>query len=215
VAGVPTQAATLTGQGVIVGTLQYMAPEQLEGKPPDARTDLWALGAILYEMVTGKRAFEGTSAVSLMAAILDHEPPSIASLQPLTPPALDRLVRDCLAKLPDDRPDTAHDLAKELRWLRQLSSLGQSVGVKRAAGARVTLLVASLVVAAATAGAAITFLLRPTPSPAPRLAARLSLDGQASANVRDRHFGVTADRDFPRSSVNVRECPRAIPVPSA
>ena len=117
VSAVPTQAAALTGQGVIVGTLQYMAPEQLEGKPPDARTDLWALGAILYEMVTGKRAFEGTSAVSLMSAIIEREPAPIASLQPLTPPALDRLVRQCLAKSPDDRPDTAHDVANALRWL--------------------------------------------------------------------------------------------------
>ena len=70
VSAVPTQEATLTGQGVILGTLQYMAPEQLEGKPPDARTDLWALGAIVDEMVTGKRAFEGTSPVSLMSALV-------------------------------------------------------------------------------------------------------------------------------------------------
>jgi eukaryotic-like serine/threonine-protein kinase len=121
VTAAPTRPGTLTGQGVIVGTLQYMAPEQLEGKPADARTDLWALGAMLYEMVTGKRAFEGTSAVSLMAAIMDQEPPPIATLQPLTPPALDRLVRQCFAKLPDDRPDTAHDVANELRWMRETS----------------------------------------------------------------------------------------------
>jgi len=113
----PTQTATLTGQGVIVGTLQYMAPEQLEGKSPDARTDLWALGAILYEMLTGKRAFQGTSAVSLMAAIMDQQPPPIATLQPLTPPALDRLVTRCLAKDPEARWQTALDLAAQLRWL--------------------------------------------------------------------------------------------------
>src|SRR5512139_3061156 len=116
-ASVPTQSTPLTGQGAIVGTLQYMAPEQLEAKPADARTDLWALGAILYEMVTGKRAFEGTSAVSLMAAILEREPAPIASLQPLAPPALDRLVRRCLAKSPDDRPDSAHDVALFLESL--------------------------------------------------------------------------------------------------
>ncbi|MCU0252392.1 MAG: serine/threonine-protein kinase, partial [Vicinamibacterales bacterium] len=118
----PTRTAPLTAEGTIVGTLQYMAPEQVEGKSADARTDLWALGAILYEMLTGKRAFEGSSAASLVAAILDHEPPPVASLQPLTPPALERLVRRCLAKSPDDRPDTAHDVADELRWIAQGSA---------------------------------------------------------------------------------------------
>ena len=82
----PTQSTPLTGEGAIVGTLQYMAPEQVEGKPADARTDLWALGAILYEMLTGKRAFEGTSAASLIGAIMNAEPPALATLQPLTPP---------------------------------------------------------------------------------------------------------------------------------
>src|SRR5512136_2058286 len=106
-ASAPTQSTPLTGEGMIVGTLQYMAPEQLEGKPADARTDLWAFGAILYEMLTGKRAFESTSAASLIANIMNAEPPALATLQPLVPPALDHLVRQCLEKLPDDRPDTA------------------------------------------------------------------------------------------------------------
>jgi len=114
-ASVPTQSTPLTGEGMIVGTLQYMDPEQLEGRSADARTDLWALGAILYEMVTGKRAFEGTSAASLIASILDRDPAPLSTLQPLTPPSVDRLVRRCLAKAPDDRPDTAHDVADDLR----------------------------------------------------------------------------------------------------
>ena len=120
----PAEAATITGQGAIVGTLHYMAPEQVEGRPSDARTDLWALGAIVYEMVTGKRAFEGTSAASVMSAILDREPPPLTAIQPLAPPLLDRLVRQCLAKSPDDRPDGAHDVADELRWL--VSESGRS-----------------------------------------------------------------------------------------
>ena len=116
VSAAPTQAP-LTGYGVIVGTLQYMAPEQLEGKPPDARADLWALGAILYEMVTGKRAFEGRSTATLMAAILERNPDPIASHQSIAPPALDRLVGRCLAKDPEERWQSAADVAAELRWL--------------------------------------------------------------------------------------------------
>jgi len=110
----PTHAV-VTDEGVIVGTLQYMAPEQLEGKPADAHTDIWALGAVLHEMITGRRAFEGTSPASVMGAILEREPVPLAALQPLTPPHLNRLVRRCMTKTPDDRPDTAHDVAEELR----------------------------------------------------------------------------------------------------
>jgi serine/threonine-protein kinase len=113
----PTNTAPLTGQGVILGTVEYMAPEQLEGKAADARTDMWALGAIVYEIVTGQRPFEGTSTAGLVTAILEHEPPSITSLQPLAPPALDRFVRSCLAKDPDLRLDSARAAADELRWL--------------------------------------------------------------------------------------------------
>jgi Tol biopolymer transport system component len=119
-----TRSAPLTGEGMIVGTLPYMAPEQLEGKPTDARTDLWALGAIAYEMVSGQRAFEATGAASIMGAILEREPPPLATVKPLTPPGLDRLVRRCLAKSPDDRPDTAHDLANDLRWMQEQSGVG-------------------------------------------------------------------------------------------
>jgi eukaryotic-like serine/threonine-protein kinase len=119
-ASVPTQTRPLTSEGAIVGTLQYMAPEQVEGKPADARTDLWALGAILYEMLTGKRAFEGTSAASLIGNIMNAEPPALALLQPLTPAALERLVRQCLAKAPDDRWQSAHDVALFLNSLDDL-----------------------------------------------------------------------------------------------
>jgi len=109
----------LTAEGAIVGTLQYMAPEQLEGRETDARTDIFALGTVLYEMATGQKAFKGTSQASLIAAILASEPPPISSLQPMTPPALDRLVKTCLAKDPDERWQSARDLANELKWISQ------------------------------------------------------------------------------------------------
>jgi serine/threonine-protein kinase len=113
----PTRSAPLTGEGVIVGTLQYMAPEQIENRPADPRTDVWALGGILYEMVTGKRAFEASSAAGLIGAILEREPVLPSAIQPLIPPALDRMVGRCLAKDREERWQDARDLAVQLRWL--------------------------------------------------------------------------------------------------
>jgi Tol biopolymer transport system component len=107
----------LTGEGVLLGTIPYMAPEQLEGRTVDSRTDIFAFGAIVYEMAAGRRAFAGESQASLIAAILDREPEAISGEQPLTPPGLERLVRKCLAKDPDDRWQAASDIADELRWL--------------------------------------------------------------------------------------------------
>jgi serine/threonine protein kinase len=113
----PTASRPLTAEGTIVGTFQYMAPEQLEGKEADARTDLWAFGCVLYEMATGKRAFEGTSQASLIAAILKETPRPMAELQPVTPPALERIVSRCLEKDPDERWQSARDVAGEIRWI--------------------------------------------------------------------------------------------------
>ncbi len=107
----------LTAQGTVVGTFQYMAPEQVEGKPADARSDIFALGALLYEMTTGRRAFEGKTPASAMAAVLERDPPSITSIQPMTPPAFERLVKICLAKDPDERWQTAHDVKLQLRHI--------------------------------------------------------------------------------------------------
>src|SRR5262249_21146283 len=126
VAGVsltPTMSQPLTARGTLLGTFQYMAPEQLEGKEADTRTDIFALGATLYEMATGKKAFEGKSQASLIAAILEREPAPISSVAPLSPPGLDRLVRACLAKDPDERIQTAHDVKLQLRWIAEGGSL--------------------------------------------------------------------------------------------
>jgi Tol biopolymer transport system component len=111
--------AKLTGEGTLVGTFQYMAPEQLEGKEADARTDLFALGEVIYEMATGKPAFTGKSRASLIAAILTSEPQPMAALQPMTPPALERVVKICLAKDPEERWQSASDLASELNWIAE------------------------------------------------------------------------------------------------
>jgi serine/threonine protein kinase/Tol biopolymer transport system component len=118
----PTLAQPLTAEGTLVGTFQYMAPEQLEGKEADARTDLFALGAVLYEMATGNKAFEGRSQASLISAIMSSEPAPISAIVPMSPPALDRVVRACLAKDPDERISTAHDVKLQLQWIRDAGS---------------------------------------------------------------------------------------------
>jgi Tol biopolymer transport system component len=124
---------SITGEGTIIGTLQYMAPEQLEGSGVDARTDIFAFGTVVYEMATGKKAFEGKSQASLIAKILETNPPPMSSLQPMTPPALDRIVDSCLAKDPDERWQSAADLARELKWLAGSEAQGAgSVGVSPA-----------------------------------------------------------------------------------
>jgi Tol biopolymer transport system component len=112
----PTVAQPLTAEGTIVGTFQYMSPEQLEGREADERSDIWALGCVLYEMATGKRAFEGKSQASLISSIMTTEPEPISQVSPMTPPALDRLVGACLAKDPADRIQSAHDVKLQLAW---------------------------------------------------------------------------------------------------
>jgi len=111
----PTEQANLTAEGTIMGTLQYMAPEQLEGKEADARTDIFAFGAVVYEMATGKKAFEGKSQASLIGAIMNSQPQPMAELQPMTPQLLDWVVKRCLAKEPDERWQTASDLMAGLK----------------------------------------------------------------------------------------------------
>jgi serine/threonine protein kinase/Tol biopolymer transport system component len=111
------EPSKLTAEGTILGTFQYMAPEQLEGKEVDARTDIFALGTLIYEMATARPAFAGKSRASLIAAILTSEPQPMARLQPMTPPALEWIVKKCIAKDPDERWQSASDLASELQWI--------------------------------------------------------------------------------------------------
>ncbi|HET7710755.1 MAG TPA: protein kinase, partial [Thermoanaerobaculia bacterium] len=120
--GLATEARPLTEEGTILGTFQYMAPEQLEGLEAGPRTDIFALGCVLFEMATGKRAFEGKSRTSLIAAIVSGQPPAISSLVTMSPPALDHVVSRCLAKDPEERWQSAHDVASELQWIGQTGS---------------------------------------------------------------------------------------------
>src|SRR3989442_682414 len=141
------EQSKLTMQGSIVGTFQYMAPEQLEGKDADARADIFALGELIYEMATGKPAFSAKSRASLIAAILTTEPPPMESLQPMTPVALGRIVKKCLAKDPDERWQSASDLAAELKWIAEGGSQASEtmrVPVARAKWARANWILASI-----------------------------------------------------------------------
>ncbi|MGA7793131.1 MAG: protein kinase [Candidatus Acidiferrales bacterium] len=165
----PTMKSAITGQGTILGTLQYMAPEQVEAKEVDARTDIFAFGAVVYEMATGKRAFEGNTQASLIAKILEVDPPPISTLQPMTPPAFDRVVKTCMAKEPDERWQTASDLCRELKWIAEGGS--QIISMTTAAGKGVRSLgrrslifgLGTLLLGAAISGIAI-WNLKPTPS---------------------------------------------------
>ena len=113
----PSAEQPLTARGTLVGTFQYMSPEQLEGHDADARSDIFALGAVLYEMATGKRAFTGKTQASIVAAILALEPQPISMVQPMSPPALDRVVKVCLAKDPEERFQNVHDVKLQLKWI--------------------------------------------------------------------------------------------------
>src|ERR1700736_3138018 len=164
----PTARDPLTAQGTIVGTLQYMAPEQLEGKEVDARTDIFAFGAVVYEMATGKRAFEGKSQASLIAAILEREPPPMSSLQPMTPPALDRVVKKCLAKEPEKRWQGASDLCDELKWIAEGGSqvgLAPTAAVKgiRALGRRALIVGLGILLLGVAVASLVTWNLKPSP----------------------------------------------------
>jgi len=165
----PTIQSAITGEGTILGTLQYMAPEQVEGKEADARTDIFAFGAVVYEMATGKKAFEGKSSASVMAKILEAEPPSMASLQPVTPPALERTVKRCLAKEPDDRWQTTRDLEEQLKWIAEggpqigLASAEAAKGA-RAIGQRSLIFNAGALLSVAIVTGLAIWNLRPMPT---------------------------------------------------
>ena len=189
----PTDAE-LTAHGTIVGTMQYMAPEQLEGIEADARTDIFAFGAVVYEMVTGRKAFQGKSQATLISAIVSAEPEPLSKAQPMAPPALDYVVKRCLAKDPEQRFQTASDLLGQLQWIAEG---GTQIGIpapvpagrrKRSRLAKTALAIAALLVIAMAPptllylrgpgqGQEVRFLVSVSDMPAPEAIA-VSPDGR-------------------------------------
>jgi eukaryotic-like serine/threonine-protein kinase len=164
----PTQASPVTQAGTILGTFQYMAPEQLEGKEADARTDIFTLGAVLYEMATGRKAFSGTSQASLITAIMSWEPAPISSIQPMSPPALDRVVKTCMAKDPEERWQSAADVKREFGWIAEGSVAGVAAPVALSSRRRTRELLAWALAAVGVLGGAAALLSRrsaPPPDP--------------------------------------------------
>jgi Tol biopolymer transport system component/predicted Ser/Thr protein kinase len=173
----PTLDRPLTAEGTILGTWHYMAPEQLEGKAVDARSDLFAFGALLHEMATGLRAFGGESQASVIGAIMRDRPPAASTIRPTIPPALDRVIAVCLAKDPQDRWQTAHDLRLQLEWIAQGGSqvgLPAPVAARRRLQLRLAWVVAALGLAAA-AVATFALLRRPTTPPPPPIRFEITL----------------------------------------
>jgi len=161
----------LTQEGTILGTFQYMAPEQLEGAEADARTDIFAFGAVLYEMATGRAAFAGRTKASLIAAILSADPKPASVLVPTTPPALDRLVKTCLAKDPDERFQTAHDVKLQLQWIAEAGSqagVAAPVAARRKNRERLAWVTAGVLLLLAVLFGTGFFLRAPKPAPVVR-----------------------------------------------
>jgi Tol biopolymer transport system component len=180
----PTEEKPLTTEGTILGTFQYMAPEQLEGLEADARTDIFALGAVLYEMATGQRAFQGHSKTSLIAAIVSSQPEPISSLMPMSPPSLDHLVRKCLEKDADDRWQSAHDVAGQLEWISEAGSqagVASAITVRRRTRAWMGWL--AVVAVVATIAVFVSKALQPAP-PAPPLPMMFSVQAPAGTWIQ-------------------------------
>jgi len=200
--GVTVEQSKLTEDGMLIGTFHYMAPEQLEGKDADARTDIFALGDVLYEMATGKPAFSGKSRASLIASILSADPTPIIELCPVVPAGLERVIAKCLAKDPDDRWQSASDLASELRWMSEVPNPDPIFRSKPASAHRRWMSLAALGFAAA-AGVAVGLLSR-GPEEKPRLqlginipsGSHLALDKQAVLSPDGQLIAmILADKD--------------------
>ena len=180
----------LTERGTVLGTFQYMAPEQLEGKDADARSDIFAFGAVLYEMATGKKAFSGKSQASLIGSILRDDPAPITEVSPMSPPALNRVVKTCLAKDPEDRFQTAHDIKLQLQWIAEGGSqagLPAPVVARRKNREKLAWAVAAAALVAA--GLATFGYLRRAPVEASRVSAFLLPPDKTELDLTDANLG--------------------------
>jgi serine/threonine protein kinase len=187
-----THAEPITEAGTILGTFQYMAPEQLEGLEADARTDIFAFGALLYEMATGRRAFQAASRTSLIAAIVSSQPEPISRITKMAPPALDHVVHGCLEKDPDDRWQSAHDVASQLRWLGEAGStagLPSSVTTRRKAREKTAWTIAGLLLAIVIV--TNLFWMRVTPSAPDQV--HLSIPVRTDHYVETRNGWISPD----------------------
>jgi len=209
----PTTPPSMTAQGTILGTFQYMAPEQIEGLDADARTDIFAFGSVLFEMLAGRPAFEGKTRASLLGAILKDEPPPVSQVQPLAPAALNRIVATCLAKEPDDRWQTARDLLRELKWVAEGATLesgaanaaspGRSAGstgpgLRRAKGSGLRRALPWAVAGVPGAALAIVLVMwAPWRTPGPATPMRFSIVPPAAASLlrsaNDRQIAMSPD----------------------
>jgi Tol biopolymer transport system component len=180
----PSPLSPLTTAGSVIGTIQYMSPEQIEGKEADARSDIFALGAVLYEMVTGKRPFSGKSQISLASAILESDPEPVSTLKPLTPPAFEHVVTTCLQKNPEERFQTTHDIKLELQWIAADKSSPEVAALPPpTAPGRERLVRAVAAVAAIAACAAIGMLLYRPASTVPAIRAAINPPANATLSL--------------------------------
>jgi Tol biopolymer transport system component len=187
-----TSSKPLTAEGTVVGTFQYMSPEQIEGQEADPRSDIFALGCVLYEMATAKRPFAGKTQASVIASILASEPPPLSTVAPLTPPSLERLVRSCMAKEKTERVQSAHDVKLQLDWIAEAGSqagLPAPVVARRRLSQRAAWVVATVAALAAIVFA-IGFILR---APQPGVAMRSSLVPPKDQNFDAFSFALSPD----------------------
>jgi eukaryotic-like serine/threonine-protein kinase len=191
-----SKQSPLTEQGVIVGTFQYMSPEQIEGIDADARSDIFSLGSVLYEMVTGERAFDGKSRLSVASAIVEREPKPISSIKPLTPYTLDHVIRRCLAKDRDQRWQTARDVKLELQWIsdtRSDVSAATTATLDSGPRTRKFLLWAALSMLLATLTGVAAWMLRPIPRPLVSSTVITLPPGQRLAELEEPAIALSSD----------------------
>jgi eukaryotic-like serine/threonine-protein kinase len=187
-----TSGKPLTAEGSIVGTFQYMSPEQIEGQEADPRTDIFALGCVLYEMATGKSAFAGKTQASVIASILASDPAPLSSVAPMTPPSLERLVRSCMAKTKEERVQSAHDVKLQLEWIAEAGSqagVPAPVLARRRLSQRTAWIVAAIAALLAVT-LAIGFVLR---APQPGIAVRSALIPPKDQQYEPFGFAISPD----------------------